>query len=102
MYISTLTISNKGLMLLPKKVRDILGTNTITLSINAQNQIVLSPIIELGGALADYSTKDEIPYDEIRAKSWENRNKMDIVKIDDNVDIDVNDKNNININGDQS
>ena len=90
MYISTLTISNKGLMLLPKKVRDILGTNTITLSINAQNQIVLSPIIELGGALADYSTKDEIPYDEIRAKSWETHNKMDIAKIDDN------------INGDQS
>ena len=57
MYISTLTISNKGLMLLPKKVRDILGTNTITLSINAQNQIVLSPIIELGGALADYLTQ---------------------------------------------
>ena len=100
MYISTLTISNKGLILLPKKVRDILGTNTISLSINAQNQIVLSPIIELGGALSDYSTKDEIPYDEIRDKSWENHNKMDIAKIDDNVDIDVDDKN--NINGDQS
>lgn len=74
MYISTLTISDKGLVLLPKKVRDILGTNTVSLTINDQNQVILSPISELGGALSGYSINTELSFNEIRDQSWQDQN----------------------------
>ncbi len=37
MYVSTITISSKGQIVLPKKVRKILNSNTISLLINDQN-----------------------------------------------------------------
>ena len=74
MYISTLTISDKGLILLPKKVRDILGTNTVSLTINDQNQVILSPISELGGTLSDYNINTELSFNEIRDQSWQDQN----------------------------
>ena len=49
MYINTLTISPKGQIVLPKKVRKLLNTNVVTLEVNdsswLQEIYLLSPII---------------------------------------------------------
>lgn len=71
MYVSTLTITAKGQIVLPKKVRNILNTNIITLTINDQNQVVLSPISELGGVLSCYNKNTDLAFAEIREQSWQ-------------------------------
>ena len=72
MYVSTVTISSKGQIVLPKKVRNLLNTNIISLVINDQNQVVITPVHELGGSLSDYSKDIEIPFEELREQAWKN------------------------------
>lgn len=71
MYISTITISSKGQIVLPKKIRKILNSNTISLLVNDQNQILLTPISELGGILSSYNKDTKLSFDEIRKQSWQ-------------------------------
>lgn len=72
MYISTVTISNKGQIVLPKKIRNVLNSNIISLVINDQNQVLISPVHELGGSLASYSKDVDLTFEEIREQSWKN------------------------------
>ena len=65
MFVTTINISPKGQIVLPKKIRNILNTDTITLTINDQNQVILSPVSELGGALADYNENSERRLDKV-------------------------------------
>ncbi|MDR0329713.1 MAG: AbrB/MazE/SpoVT family DNA-binding domain-containing protein [Rickettsia sp.] len=71
MYISTITISPKGQIVLPKKIRKILNSNTISLLVNDQNQILLTPINELGGIFSSYNKDTKLSFDEIREQSWQ-------------------------------
>jgi AbrB family looped-hinge helix DNA binding protein len=70
MHITTLTISSKGQIVLPKKIRNILGTNTISLEVNDQNHVVISPVLYLGGALSSYQQDSSLSFDEIREQAW--------------------------------
>ncbi|MCC8400004.1 MULTISPECIES: AbrB/MazE/SpoVT family DNA-binding domain-containing protein [Rickettsieae] len=70
MYINTFTISSKGQIVLPKKVRDILKSNIVTLEVNDNNQLILSPVCDLGGALSIYRKDSEPSFDEIRQQAW--------------------------------
>jgi AbrB family looped-hinge helix DNA binding protein len=70
MYINTITISSKGQIVLPKKVRQMLNTNIISLLINDQNQIILTPVHELGGALASYNKDTTLSFEKIREQAW--------------------------------
>ncbi|WP_316354183.1 AbrB/MazE/SpoVT family DNA-binding domain-containing protein [Candidatus Trichorickettsia mobilis] len=72
MYVSTVTISSKGQIVLPKKVRNALNTNIISLIINDQNQVLITPIHELGSSLASYSKDTDLSLEEIREKAWKN------------------------------
>jgi bifunctional DNA-binding transcriptional regulator/antitoxin component of YhaV-PrlF toxin-antitoxin module len=72
MYISTVIISHKGQIVLPKKIRNILDSNIISLVINDQNQVLISPVHELGGSLAAYSKDTDLSFEEIREQSWKN------------------------------
>ncbi|BFD46903.1 MAG: hypothetical protein DMENIID0002_15490 (plasmid) [Rickettsia endosymbiont of Sergentomyia squamirostris] len=71
MYISTIAISHKGQIVLPKKIRKILNSNTISLLVNDQNQILLTPINELGGIFSSYNKDTKLSFDEIREQSWQ-------------------------------
>lgn len=71
MYISTITISPKGQIVLPKRIRKILNSNTISLLVNDQNQILLTPINELGGIFSSYNKDTKLSFDEIREQSWQ-------------------------------
>ncbi|MFY9589994.1 AbrB/MazE/SpoVT family DNA-binding domain-containing protein [Rickettsia endosymbiont of Halotydeus destructor] len=70
MYINTLTITSQGQISLPKKVREVLNSNIISIEINENNQVILSPISDVGGALAAYKKNSTLSFDEIREKVW--------------------------------
>ncbi len=72
MYVNTLTISPKGQIVLPKKVRNFLNTNIVTLEVNDNNQVIISPIHDVGGSLSSYKTDNHLPFEQIREQSWNN------------------------------
>ncbi|WP_341787495.1 AbrB/MazE/SpoVT family DNA-binding domain-containing protein [Rickettsia endosymbiont of Cantharis rufa] len=81
MYIDTLNISPKGQIILPKKIRNILKTNVISLEINDNNQILLSPLRDLSGSLSDYKKNTTLSFQEIREQVWqENTIKSRVLK----------------------
>lgn len=72
MYISTLTISSKGQISLPKKIRNILNSNVVSLEMNDNSQIVISPIHDLGGVLSSYKKDTDLSFEKIREQAWNN------------------------------
>lgn len=70
MYISTATVTSKGQISLPKKVRDIIGTNIVSIEINEKQQVVLMPIHDLAGSLSECKNILDIPFEEMRQQAW--------------------------------
>lgn len=70
MYINTLSISSRGQIVLPKKVRDILQSDVISLEVNEYDQVLISPIRDLGGALSAYQKETPLTFDAIRTQAW--------------------------------
>ncbi|MEM9417323.1 MAG: AbrB/MazE/SpoVT family DNA-binding domain-containing protein [Bacteroidota bacterium] len=70
MYVNTLSISSRGQIVLPKKVRDILQSDVISLAINEHDQVLISPIRDLGGSLAAYQQETPLTFEAIRAQAW--------------------------------
>lgn len=70
MYVNTLTISSKGQIALPKKIRALLGSNVVSLKINEDNQVVISPICNIGGALSSYQSNSDLSFTEVREQAW--------------------------------
>jgi bifunctional DNA-binding transcriptional regulator/antitoxin component of YhaV-PrlF toxin-antitoxin module len=71
MYVNTISISSRGQIVLPKKVRDILKSDVISLEINEHNQVLISPIHNLGGSLSAYQKETLLPFETIRKQAWE-------------------------------
>ena len=71
MYINTLTISSKGQLVLPKKVRDRLKSNLVSVEVNEHNQILITAVHDVGGSLASYQKDTSSSFEEIRNKAWE-------------------------------
>lgn len=86
MYVDTLTISHKGQIVLPKKIRNILKTNVISLEVNDNNQVLLSPLRDLSGSLSDYNNNTTLSFQEVREQAWKqnvmrhNNNKTKVTK----------------------
>jgi bifunctional DNA-binding transcriptional regulator/antitoxin component of YhaV-PrlF toxin-antitoxin module len=70
MYVSTLTISSKGQIVLPKKIREILRSNVVVLEVNEHNQLLISPVHDLGGSLSAYQKQSDLSFEEIRNQAW--------------------------------
>ncbi|ABV79047.1 hypothetical protein A3306_06770 [Rickettsia bellii] len=70
MYINTLTITSKGQIVLPKKARDILNSTVIAVEVNDNHQVILSPVLDVGGVFAKYKKNTEASFEEIRDKAW--------------------------------
>ena len=70
MYVTTISISPKGQIVLPKKIRNILNTSIISLEINNDNQIIISPIHDVGGSLSAYQKATALSFEQIRQESW--------------------------------
>lgn len=71
MYVNTLSISPRGQIVLPKKVRDTLKSDMISLEIYKHDYVLLSPVRNLGGALSAYQKESPLTFDAIRKQAWE-------------------------------
>lgn len=70
MHLNTVKISSKGQIVLPKKVRELFNTDTVCLSINEQNQLVITPTCNLAGSLSNYAIDHKTSFDHVREESW--------------------------------
>ncbi|MEL6539396.1 MAG: AbrB/MazE/SpoVT family DNA-binding domain-containing protein [Bacteroidota bacterium] len=71
MYVNTLSISPRGQIVLPEKVRNALKSEVISLEINEQDQVLVSPVRNLGGSLSSYQKDTPLSFDMIRQQAWE-------------------------------
>jgi AbrB family looped-hinge helix DNA binding protein len=78
MFTNSLTISSKGQITLPKKIRNILSTNTVKLEITDDNKVILLPVKDIGGSLSAYKKDNDLPFQEVREQAWkeEVKNKL--------------------------
>ena len=54
----TIRITEKGQVTIPHKIRDIINSDTITFSVTDDNKILISPVYDIAGLLADYSNTE--------------------------------------------
>jgi AbrB family looped-hinge helix DNA binding protein len=64
----TAKITSKGQVTIPKRVREILESNTVEFIIS-DDTVIVKPVKSVGGALAKYATK-HVPLKEVRKKVW--------------------------------
>lgn len=81
MYVSTVKISSKGQIVLPKKIRQLFNSNIISLLIDDKNQVLLSEVHELGGALSAYSKNTSLTFNEIREEVWQENTRIKVTAI---------------------
>ena len=62
------TITSKGQVTIPKKIRDLLGSRNIEFSVEAGN-VTIRPARNVGAALNKYAGKYR-DIDEVRNKAW--------------------------------
>lgn len=76
MISKTLSISPRGQITLPKKLRDLFKTNTIVIEIVDDKHAIISPITDVAGAVSNYNKKTNLSFDKIRNDAWNrSRNK---------------------------
>ncbi|GAB6888924.1 hypothetical protein JCM13304A_24240 [Desulfothermus okinawensis JCM 13304] len=64
-------ISSKGQVTIPKKIRELLGTDIIKFKVEG-NEIKIEPIEDVAGSLSKYAKKD-VSFEEERRIAWEKR-----------------------------
>jgi AbrB family looped-hinge helix DNA binding protein len=64
----TAKITSKGQVTIPKRVREILESNTVEFIIS-DDTVIVKPVKSVGGALAKYAAK-HVPLKEVRKKAW--------------------------------
>lgn len=64
----TAKITSKGQVTIPRRVRDVLESDTVEFIIS-DDTVIVRPVKSVGGALAKYATK-HVPLKEVRKKVW--------------------------------
>jgi bifunctional DNA-binding transcriptional regulator/antitoxin component of YhaV-PrlF toxin-antitoxin module len=67
MITNAIKITSSGQVTLPKRIRNILNTNTISFEVDANNEIKVRPIYSVAGALKSYSK--DLTFNEAREKA---------------------------------
>lgn len=62
-------ISSKGQVTVPKKIRELLGTNLIKFKV-IEGKVVIEPVRDVGGILKKY-VKKSLPFEKERELAWE-------------------------------
>lgn len=68
----TISISPRGQITLPKKLRDLFKTNSIRLEIIDDSHAMISPIPDVGGAISEFKKKTDLSFEQVRNQSWAN------------------------------
>jgi AbrB family looped-hinge helix DNA binding protein len=66
---STVKITQKGQVTIPRKIREKLKTEVIEFEI-VKDQVIIKPLASVAGSLRAYRKKEPIPYQEAREKAW--------------------------------
>ena len=61
-------ITSKGEVTIPKRIRNILGTDLVKFKVEG-GKIILEPVRDIGGIFKDY-TKKTIPHEKEREIAW--------------------------------
>jgi bifunctional DNA-binding transcriptional regulator/antitoxin component of YhaV-PrlF toxin-antitoxin module len=64
----TAKITSKGQVTIPRRVSDVLESNTVEFIIS-DDTVIVRPVKSVGGALAKYAAK-HVPLKEVRKKVW--------------------------------
>lgn len=72
MISKTLSIGARGQITLPKKLRDLFKTNAVVLELVDNQHAVISPVPDVGGAVAQFKKETDLTFDEIRNNAWIN------------------------------
>lgn len=70
MISKTLSISERGQITLPKKLRNLFKTNAVILEILDDTHAVISPIPDIAGKLSGFKKKTDLPFEDIRNMAW--------------------------------
>ena len=72
MYVSTLKLSSRGQIVLPKKVREALNSTYVTIHIN-DHKATIAAAPSVAGALSQYAKNVDpnLSWNEIRELAWE-------------------------------
>lgn len=76
MFMQTVKISSKGQLVLPKKVRNILGNSVISIKVDDNNQITLTSVRNLAGSLLSYKKDLSLSFEDIRNEAWKDNIKV--------------------------
>jgi len=68
----TLSIGPRGQITLPKKIRSLFKSNTVVLELVNNEQVIISPVPDVGGAIANYTKNSNLTFEEIRNTAWLN------------------------------
>ncbi|MBI4681016.1 MAG: AbrB/MazE/SpoVT family DNA-binding domain-containing protein [Nitrospirae bacterium] len=66
---TTVNVTSKGQVTIPKRIREILRSDTVEFEVIKGN-VVVKPVKSVGGSLSQYA-KRYIPLKKIRGKVWE-------------------------------
>lgn len=71
MIAKTLTISDKGQVVIPKEFVKHLGSKVIKLAVDNNQEVRIIPLKDVAGSLTDFSKKDlSNDFNEIRNQAW--------------------------------
>lgn len=70
MISKTLAIGPRGQITLPKQLRDLFKTNAVVLEVVDNTHAVISPVPDVGGAMADFKIDTDLSFEEIRNNAW--------------------------------
>ena len=66
----TLSIGPRGQITLPKKIRDLFKSNAVVLELVDNEHVMISPVLDVGGAISNYTKKTNLTFKEIRSTAW--------------------------------
>ena len=67
---TTVRITQKGQVTIPRKIRDKLGSKVVEFDI-VDDQIIIRPLTSVAGSLSAYNRKESVPFKEAREKAWD-------------------------------
>jgi len=66
----TLSIGPRGQITLPKKLRDLFKSDSITIEIIDDKHAIISPVPDIGGIISEFQKITDLSFEEIREQAW--------------------------------
>ena len=81
MLVKSITISDKGQIVIPKEFVKHLGSKVIKLEIVNNNEVRMTPVKDVGGSLTDFAKKNlSSDFNNIRNQAWDHITKERFIK----------------------